>query len=63
MYFYVYVLLSEIDDQFYTGYTASLKERLEFHNKGLVQSTMYRRPLKFIGHNTLVKTMHFSARL
>ncbi len=48
MYYYVYVLLSEVDHQHYTGYTANLKERLEFHNKGLVQSTMHRRPFKLI---------------
>lgn len=48
MYFFVYVLQSEIDQKFYTGYTANLKLRLEQHNKGFVPSTKSRRPLKLI---------------
>ena len=36
--YYVYVLKSEADE-FYTGYTANLKERLEQHNSGINQST------------------------
>ena len=48
MYFYVYVLLSEKDHQFYTGYTSNLNERMIYHNDGKVQSTKNRRPLKLI---------------
>ena len=33
---------------FYTGMTSNLKQRLEQHNKGLTQSTKYRKPLKLI---------------
>ncbi|MDO6440508.1 GIY-YIG nuclease family protein [Cyclobacterium sp. 1_MG-2023] len=47
-YFYVYVLLSEFDGQFYTGYTSDLKARVEHHNRGKVPSTNRRRPLKLI---------------
>jgi len=47
-YFYVYVLLSEKDGNFYTGYTHDIEERLLYHNKGLVKSTKYRRPLRLI---------------
>lgn len=32
----------------YTGYTKDLKSRLEQHNKGQVESTRNRRPLKLI---------------
>ncbi len=46
--YYVYVLLSEKDNLFYTGYSASLENRVDSHNKGLVPSTKYRRPLKLI---------------
>ena len=46
--FYVYLLLSLKDNKFYTGYTKSLKNRLNYHNKGLVESTKNRRPLKLI---------------
>ena len=45
---YIYVLQSEKDMEFYTGYTKDLKLRFEQHNKGLVESTKDRRPLKLI---------------
>jgi len=45
---YVYVLHSQKDDKLYTGYTKNLKLRLEKHEKGLVESTKNRRPLKLI---------------
>lgn len=47
-FFYVYVLESEMDGNFYTGYTSNLKNRLEEHNKGNVFSTKNRRPLKLV---------------
>jgi putative endonuclease len=47
-YYYTYLLQSEIDKMFYTGYTKDLRKRLEEHNKGLVQSTKNRRPLKLV---------------
>lgn len=46
--YYIYVLLSEYDNQFYAGYTHDLKQRFEMHKKGLVNSTKDRRPLKLI---------------
>jgi len=48
MYYYVYVLLSEKDNQFYTGYTSNLNNRIELHNEGKVESTKNRKPLKLI---------------
>ena len=45
---YTYVLQSMKDMKFYTGYTKDLKLRFEHHNKGLVESTKDRRPLKLI---------------
>jgi putative endonuclease len=48
MYYYVYVLLSEKDNQFYTGYTSNLNNRVTFHNDGKVESTKFRRPLTLI---------------
>ncbi len=48
MYYFVYVLLSESDNQLYTGYTSDLKKRIAEHNDGKVNSTKYRRPLKLI---------------
>lgn len=46
--YYTYVLLSEKDGKHYTGYTQDLKLRFEQHQKGLVESKKYRRPLKII---------------
>ena len=48
MYYYTYVLLSEKDNQLYTGYTSDLKKRIEAHNEGNVESTKQRRPLRLI---------------
>ena len=48
MFFYVYVLISEKDGLFYTGYSSNLKQRLIAHENGLVNSTKDRRPLKLL---------------
>lgn len=47
-YYYVYVLLSEKDNQFYTGYTSDLERRLREHNEGEVASTRRRRPFRLV---------------
>ena len=46
--FYTYVLFSERDGKFYTGFTKDLKVRIEQHNRGQVESTKERRPLKLV---------------
>ena len=46
--YYVYVLKSDKDQMFYTGYTANLEERITFHQAGKVASTRHRLPLKLI---------------
>ena len=46
--YYTYVLQSEKDGNFYVGCTEDLKQRFEQHQKGLVDSTRERRPLKLI---------------
>lgn len=46
--YYVYLLISDKDNKFYTGYTKNLKLRFEQHNSGLVESTKNRRPLRLI---------------
>ena len=45
MTFYVYILQSKKDGNFYTGYTFDLNKRINEHNSGKVKSTLYRRPL------------------
>jgi putative endonuclease len=46
--YYTYVLKSEKDNKFYTGYSDNLKSRFESHCKGLVESTKDRRPLELV---------------
>lgn len=48
MKYYVYVLYSFKDFQFYTGYTGNLIKRINQHNSGKVKSTSNRIPLKLI---------------
>ena len=46
--YYTYVLISEKDGNKYVGSTKNLKLRFEQHEKGQVESTSNRRPLKLI---------------
>lgn len=46
--YYTYVLKSQKDKKFYTGYARNLKLRFEKHSKGFVISTKDRRPLKLV---------------
>jgi len=46
--YYVYILFSELDRQFSTGFTDDLKSRYKAHTGGFVKATKYRRPLKLI---------------
>jgi len=48
MFYYTYVLISDKDGKFYVGWTNNLEERIDTHNKGLVESTKHRRPLELI---------------
>ena len=48
MFFYIYILKSEKDSKFYTGYTKDLRKRLKMHHDGNVKSTKNRRPLKLV---------------
>lgn len=47
--YYVYVLISESDKNwFYIGYSSSLKDRLKRHNSGKVKSTKNKKPFTLI---------------
>lgn len=48
MFYYTYVLKSLKDQKSYIGWSDDLKARVNKHNKGLVQATQSRRPLKLI---------------
>jgi len=47
-FYYVYVLRSSKDSNFYVGYTEDLKSRFKEHTNGNVISTRERRPLEII---------------
>ena len=46
--FYVYILKSNLDNKFYTGFSSNLKKRLSEHKSGGVESTRNRRPLELM---------------
>jgi len=46
--YYVYVLKSLVDNNFYTGFTDNLDRRIDEHNSKKVISTKNRIPLKLI---------------
>ncbi len=46
--YFVYVLKSKKDGNFYTGFTDNLTGRIEKHNSGNVISTKARRPFELI---------------
>jgi putative endonuclease len=48
MEYFVYILLSQKDGKFYTGYTSNLGERVIEHNSGKVASTRNRIPLDLV---------------
>jgi len=48
MSYYVYILKSTVDYNFYVGYTVNLKKRIDCHNKGKVYSTRNRIPLNLV---------------
>ena len=46
--YYIYILKSEIDKKFYTGFSGNLRKRIKDHSSGKVDSTRNRRPLELI---------------
>lgn len=48
--YFVYVLLSLRDKQFYVGMTKNVEVRLKSHNEGKVISTRDRIPLELLGY-------------
>ena len=52
--YYTYVLQSGKDGDFYVGFTKNLKQRFELHEKGLVDSTKEKRPLKLIYYEACI---------
>ena len=50
--YYVYVLLSEKDQNFYIGFSENVGQRLDEHNTGKNISTKLRRPFELIYYET-----------
>ena len=46
--YYVYILKSKKDENFYIGYTKNLKNRIKMHNQGKVKSTKNRRQFELV---------------
>ena len=46
--YYIYILRSKKDGNFYTGYTKDLKNRITTHQAGKVFSTKNRLPMKLV---------------
>ena len=53
--YFVYLLQSEVDNNFYIGYTGDIGKRLTEHNSGQNKSTSSRVPLKLVGYETYDK--------
>ena len=60
--YYTYVLQSKKDNKLYTGFTKNLKLRFEQHQKGFVESTKNRRPLKLIYYETCLNQQDATKR-
>ena len=59
---YVYILESQKDNGWYTGYTSDLKKRLSEHQNGYTPSTKYRRPWKLIYYEACLSEADAIAR-
>lgn len=46
--FYVYVLQSDKDKRFYTGFTRDLDKRIQEHNSGVSNATKTRTPFRLV---------------
>jgi putative endonuclease len=60
--YYVYVLRSVKDGKLYSGYSADLKKRLEYHNKGKVGVTKYRIPFMLIYYEAFLHQQDATSR-
>ena len=60
--YFVYVLLSEKDKYFYTGYTNNLKRRIKEHQEGEVKSTKHRLPIQLVYYEVCINKYDALAR-
>ena len=60
--YYVYVIQSSKDKQFYTGFTSDLQNRFREHNAGRVSSTKERGPFELIYYEACLNEQDALAR-
>lgn len=60
--FYTYILRSKRDNNWYTGSTRDLRQRVLEHNQGKVFSTKYRMPLELIYYEACTNEQDARAR-
>ncbi len=46
--YFVYILQSEKDNSYYTGFTEDLEKRIAGHNSGLAQYSSTKRPFQLV---------------
>ena len=61
-YYYTYVLKSDIDNNWYTGFTSNLRKRLAEHNNGMNLSTKHRTPFTLIYYEACLNKYDAIAR-
>jgi len=60
--YFVYLLLSKKDNDFYTGYTNSLGKCFKEHQEGKVKSTKHRLPVQLIYYEVCLNKYDALAR-
>jgi putative endonuclease len=60
--YYVYVIQSKKDKQFYIGFTRDLENRIREHNEGRVSSTKERGPFELIYYEACLNEQDALAR-
>ncbi len=60
--YYVYVTQSKKDNQFYTGFTRDLENRIREHNAGRVPSTKERDPFELVYYEVCLNEQDALAR-
>ena len=60
--YYVYILYSLKDTDFYTGYSSNLELRVKEHQNGLVESTRHRRPLRLVYYEAYISEANARSR-
>lgn len=62
MFYYVYLLQSDLDQGLYIGFTAYLRRRLAEHQQGVSISTKSRRPWRLIYYEAYLQKLDAEGR-